>query len=220
MPRRHEGADRIGGRDDLRDRQLQVHIRLEIDLLDDDPGQGLGLHVLDAVDRRTDGILAVGCDSRLHLVGRQARVLPDDADHRDADLWEDVGRRRLDRADAQKQDQDRDNIESVREAERELDDAHGSAPPGIAADCGNRGGRIITLESLVQRRMAQQQALVKRTEEDIHRHVVVDICAVDAGLDRSLDRFARGSAARTEQVLAIGFGDLGIGLGPDRSVTQ
>jgi hypothetical protein len=47
---RQQSADCVCGRDDLRDRQIEIDVRLKIDLLDRDAGQRLRLDVLDAVD--------------------------------------------------------------------------------------------------------------------------------------------------------------------------
>ena len=65
--RRHQRTDRIGRRNDLGDREVQVDVRLEVDLLNGQPIQRLRFHVLDAVDVGADRILAVGSDALLHL---------------------------------------------------------------------------------------------------------------------------------------------------------
>ena len=53
-------------------------------------------------------------DAARHLVGRQAGVLPDHGDHRDADFGEDVGRRPQRGKQADDEDQQRKNNERVR----------------------------------------------------------------------------------------------------------
>ena len=56
---RHQRADCVRRRDDLRDREVEIDVRLEVDLLDRQTVQGLRLHVLDAVDVRADR--STGC---------------------------------------------------------------------------------------------------------------------------------------------------------------
>ena len=89
---RHQGADRICRRDDLGDREIEVHSRLEIDLLDRDAVECLRLHIFDAVDVRADGVLAIGGDALLHLRRAEAGVLPDHRDDRNVDFRKDVYR--------------------------------------------------------------------------------------------------------------------------------
>ena len=79
-------------RRDLRGRRLDVRAGLEEDLDDRDAGERLALDVLDVVDGRGEAALVVGDDALLHLLGRQAGVVPDDRDDRDVDVREDVGR--------------------------------------------------------------------------------------------------------------------------------
>ena len=52
--RRHQGADRIGAGDDLRDREVEIDVGLEKDLLNRDAVERLRLDILDAVDARAD----------------------------------------------------------------------------------------------------------------------------------------------------------------------
>ena len=101
---RHQRADRIGGRDNLRDREVEIDVRLEIDLLHRDAVDGFGLDVPDAVDVGADRVLAVGSDALLHLGRVETGVLPDHRHHRNVDLGKDV-RRHFDRSsDAEEQD--------------------------------------------------------------------------------------------------------------------
>jgi hypothetical protein len=72
---------------------------MEEDLDHRDAVERLALDVLDAVDRRGEGALEVAGEALLHLVRRQAAVLPDDRDDRDVDLRQDVGRHLEDRVD-------------------------------------------------------------------------------------------------------------------------
>jgi len=75
---RHHRADGVGCRDDLRDRKVEIDVRLEVDLLHRQPVERLRLHVADAVHVGAHRILAVGGDALLHLRRAQAAVLPDD----------------------------------------------------------------------------------------------------------------------------------------------
>ena len=123
---RHQGADRIRRRDDLGDGEIEVDVRLEIDLLYRDAVERLRLHIFDAVDIRADRVLAVGGDALLHLRRAQARVLPDHRDDRNVDLREDVLRHDRDGRDAEKHNQCREDVEGVRKPQREANYAHGS----------------------------------------------------------------------------------------------
>ena len=78
-------------------------------------------------------------DALAHLLGRQAVVVPDDADHRDVDVREDVGRRAQDgeRADDRMQDQ-RHHDERVGAAERESNDPHCGEPCSMGRRPGER----------------------------------------------------------------------------------
>ena len=62
-----------------------------------------------------------GDDAPRHAVGRQAGVLPDDADDRDADIGKDVGGRAQRRERADDQDQQRQHDEGVGPRERNAD---------------------------------------------------------------------------------------------------
>ena len=59
-PGRHQRTNCVGRRYDLRNREVEIYIRLKVDFLDRQTVQGLRLHVLDAVDVGADRILAVG----------------------------------------------------------------------------------------------------------------------------------------------------------------
>ena len=121
---RHERTDGIRGRDDLRDCQVEIDVRLKVDLLHRDAVKRLRLHVLDAVDVGADRILAVGGDPLLHLWRAEAGVAPDDGHDRDVDLRKDIGRHRADGGDAKKHDQRGEHVEGVRKPECEPNDAH------------------------------------------------------------------------------------------------
>ena len=62
--------------------------------------------------------------------GRQAGVVPDDRDHRDVDLREDVGRHVEQRERRRQDDQHRHHDERVRALERQLDHRHRKRVPG------------------------------------------------------------------------------------------
>ena len=98
----------------MRDSEVEVDVRLEVNLLDRQTIEGLRFHILDAVDVRADGILAVGGDALFHFRRGETGVLPDHGDHRDLNFWEYVRRHRPDGGDAEKQDQCRQHIEGVR----------------------------------------------------------------------------------------------------------
>ena len=112
--RRHQGADRIGGGHDLGDREIEIYVGLEEDLLHRNAVDGLRLDVPDAVDARGQRILAVGGDPLFHLRRAQAGVLPDDGDDRDVDLGKDVGRHRQHGGRAEKQDEHSKHVEGMR----------------------------------------------------------------------------------------------------------
>ena len=112
----HQGADRVGPRHDLGDREVEIDVGLEVDLLHREAGHGLGLDVLDAADVGRDGVLAVGGDALLHLGRAEPGVAPDHRHHRDLDLGEDVGAHGPGGDAAQEQDQRRRDVECVRKS--------------------------------------------------------------------------------------------------------
>ncbi len=121
---RQQRADRIGRRDDLRDREVEIDVGLEVDLLDRDAVERLRLDVANVADVGADRVLAVGGDPRLHLGRREPGFLPDHRDDGDVDLGKNIGRHRRDRADPEKDDQRGEHIECVRQAQREANQAH------------------------------------------------------------------------------------------------
>ena len=137
----------------LRRRRLDVGARLEEDLDDRDARERLALDVLDVVDGGGERALVVGDDALLHLLGRQARVVPDDRDDRDVDVREDVGRHPEDGDDAQDDDEHRHHDERVGAPQRQADDPHGAIRPRLESReawgqtvveglrAGNAGGR-------------------------------------------------------------------------------
>ena len=100
--RRHLG---VGGAD--------VDIGLEENLDDAKAVVGIGLDMFDVVDGRRQGALERRRNAARHLVGRQAGILPDHADDRDADVGKDVGRRPQGGQRADDQDQQRQHDECI-----------------------------------------------------------------------------------------------------------
>ncbi len=79
-------------RRDLRDGRGQRDLGLEINLHHGNADQRLRLNVVDIVDRGGQRAFGQGDDAVGHIHGRQALILPDDADHRNIDVGENVGR--------------------------------------------------------------------------------------------------------------------------------
>ncbi len=123
--RRQRRADAVGRRHDLRDGEVEIDVRLEKNLLHREPGQGLSLDVLDAVDVRTDRILAVSGDALVHLRRAKTGIAPDHRHDRNIDFRKDVRGHFPGCDDAQKQDKRRDHIECVRKSQSETNNAHG-----------------------------------------------------------------------------------------------
>ncbi len=70
--------------------------------------------MLDIADRRRERALVVINDPSRHVLGRQTVIGPDDRDHGDPDVRENVRRRTESGASAENEDQDRQNDERVR----------------------------------------------------------------------------------------------------------
>ena len=81
--------------------------------------------MLDVADRGRQAALGRAGDALAHLLRRQAVVVPDDADDRDVDVREDVGRHGQQREGRGEQDQQRHDDERVGALERYSDDPHG-----------------------------------------------------------------------------------------------
>ena len=77
---------------DLRDGGGNRDLGLEINLHHRNAHQGLRLNMVDIVDRGGQRAFGQGDDAAGHIHGRKALVLPDDADHRNIDVGENVGR--------------------------------------------------------------------------------------------------------------------------------
>ena len=112
---------RLRDRGDLRVGGADVDIGLEEDLDDADAVIGVGDDMLDVVDGRGQRALERRRDASGHLVRRQAGIVPDHADHGDADVREDVGRRAQCRKRTQQHQEQRQHDESIGSAERNAD---------------------------------------------------------------------------------------------------
>jgi len=107
-----------------------VDARLEEDLGDADGGVGGRLDVLDIVDGRGERALEQRRHAAGHLLRRQAGVLPDDRDDRDADVGEDIDRRAQRRQRPDDQDREREHDKGVGTPQGDADDAnHARAAP-------------------------------------------------------------------------------------------
>ena len=120
--RRHLLEQRLRDRGDLGVGGADIDIGLEEDLDDAEAVIGVRDDVLDVVDRGGQRALERRGDAAGHLVGRQAGVLPDHADHGDADIRKDIGRRAQRGERPDDQDEQRQHNEGVRPAQRNADD--------------------------------------------------------------------------------------------------
>ena len=127
--RRQHAQDGLNDRGDLRDRQLDVDIRMEENLDHRDAVVRLRFDVLDVVDRGGHGAFGDGDDALFHFVRRESGIGPDDADDRDIDVGKDVRRHREDGQAPQHADQNRHHQEGKRPAQRESDNPHKISVP-------------------------------------------------------------------------------------------
>ncbi len=102
---------RDGG--DLRHREFDFGVRLEVDAGDRRAAIRLRLDVLDVVDRGGHGALEVGDDALFHLFGGEAVVAPDNADYGDIDIGKDIDRHRNDSGNAKNGDEERNYDERI-----------------------------------------------------------------------------------------------------------
>ena len=114
--RRHRLDQGLRDRGDLGVGGADIDIGLEEDLDDAEAVIGIGRDVLDVVDRGGQRALKRRDDAAGHLVRRQPGILPDHADHGNADVREDVGRRAQRRQRPDDQQQQREHNERVRPA--------------------------------------------------------------------------------------------------------
>jgi hypothetical protein len=112
----------------LRNRGLDVRVRLQEHLEDRDARQRLRFDVLDVVDGGGQTALVDGRDAVGHVFGRQARVIPDDADHRNIDFRQHVDRRGQQHEWRRQQDQNGHHDERVWPLKRNVDDPHETRP--------------------------------------------------------------------------------------------
>ncbi len=134
---RHLLEQRLRDRGDLGVGGADIDIRLEEDLDDAEAVIGIGDDMLDVVDRRRQRALERRDDAAGHLVRRQAGILPDHADHGDADVGKDVGRRAQRRERSDDQEQQREHDEGVRPAQRDADQCNHKT--GIPRQMERRG---------------------------------------------------------------------------------
>src|SRR5712672_3712560 len=116
--------NRLRHRGDLGKRRINVHGGLEENLDNPVIGNRLRFDVLDVVHAGGERAFVKGDDAPSHVVGRQARVAEDDADHRNVYVREDVGRRAESGRNPEDHDQHRHDDEGIRTPERESDDAY------------------------------------------------------------------------------------------------
>jgi hypothetical protein len=112
---------RLRDRRDLGVGGTDVDIRLEEDFDDAEAVIGIGNDVLDVVDGRGQRALERRGDAPGHLVRRQAGILPDHPDHRDADVRKDVGWRAQGGQRSDDQQQQREHDKRIRPAQRDTD---------------------------------------------------------------------------------------------------
>jgi hypothetical protein len=126
----NEGRCRAGGQlldDRLRDRGhlgvggADIDIGLEEDLDDPDAVIRVGGNVFDIVDGRRQDALKLRGDAAGHLIRRQAGILPDHADHGNADFRKDVGGGAQSGQRADDQQEQREHHESIWPTQRDTD---------------------------------------------------------------------------------------------------
>jgi len=133
-------AHRVGRRHDLRDREVDAHVGLEVDPLDGDALQRGALHAADAADVVADRDLGVGRDPRFHLGRVETGVGPHHRNHRDIHFRQHVLRHHHAGADAGEQDQDGEHVEGIAELEGVFDEPHASAPDPLE-EAGRQGAQ-------------------------------------------------------------------------------
>ncbi len=119
---RHLAQQRLRDRGDLRVGDANVRAWLEEDLNDAEPGVGRCFGMLDVVDGRGQHTLELGHHAAGHLVRRQAGVVPDRRDHRDADFRENVDRRAPSRERADNEKEQGKHDKRVRAPQRDADE--------------------------------------------------------------------------------------------------
>ena len=98
----------------LRQRHFNLDVGLKVDARNGNAAVSLCLDVFDVIDRGGHGALEDGVNAFFHLVGRNASVVPDHADHRDIDVRKNIHRHGDDGRSAEQRDQHRHRDKSVR----------------------------------------------------------------------------------------------------------
>ena len=126
--RRQQLEHRLRGRGHLRQRGGNIDVFLEENLDHAVARQRLRLDVLDVGDLGGQVAFVEVDDAAGHIVGQQAVVSPDYADHRNVDVGKDVGGSKQRGADAEKCNYDGKHDECVRTSKRGEYDPHGCDP--------------------------------------------------------------------------------------------
>ena len=137
---RHRFDQGLRDRGDLGVGGADVDVGLKEDLDDAEAVVGIGLDMLDVVDGGRQRALERRRDAPRHLIGRQAGILPDDADHRNADVGEDVGRRPQRRQRADDQDQQRQHDERIGARQRYANERNHRRGVSVIAKKNSSGG--------------------------------------------------------------------------------
>jgi hypothetical protein len=132
--------DGLGDRGDLGDPGIDRGAFPEEDFDDAHAGVGIGLDVLDVVDRGTQGPFVAVQDPLFDFLGIETGVLPDDRDHRDIDGRKDVGGRPEQDERAEQDQHKGGHHEGVRASESEAYDPHGPQVLGRPREGAATGG--------------------------------------------------------------------------------
>jgi len=121
---RHDGANGVGGGDDLRDRKVNADVVFEVDTFDRRSLQRRAFHAANAVDVVGKRKLAVGGYARGHVGGIEAGIGPYDHDDWDIDVRQHVLVGDNGSANSAEQDKNRQDLECNTEFEREFYPVH------------------------------------------------------------------------------------------------
>ena len=113
----------------LRQRGADIDALLEEDLDDAVAVERLRFDMLDVADLGGQRALIIIDDAARHVVRQQPVIGPDDADDRNVDVGENVGRRPHRRQHAEDRNQEGEDDESVWPPQRDLNDPHVSCLP-------------------------------------------------------------------------------------------
>src|SRR4029077_15048554 len=125
MPGGRRLENRLRSGRDLCQRRRDVDVLSEENLDDAVTGQRLRLNVLNVGDLRGQIPFVEIDDAAGHIVRQEAVVGPDDADHGNVDVRENVGRSTKRSRCAKQRNYDRKHNECVRSPKRDLNDPHG-----------------------------------------------------------------------------------------------